>query len=294
MNPLFQRGLPGWVKWLLLAFLALLLLVADHRFHTAEPARSALSTLVAPFQYLINLPVTLLGWSSDSFRSHSDLLEENRQLREERLQMQARLQRLLTVEAENQRLKALLNAADEVEHEALIARMLAVDLDPYRQKIVINRGGNDGVYAGQPLIDANGVMGQITHVGPLTAEALLISDPSHAIPVRVVRNGLRSIAFGTGHTDRLQLRHLPNSADIEVGDLLVTSGLGGRFPANYPVATVTAVQRNPGKPFADVAVRPLAQLDRAQEVLLVRVPVSPPAEQEESAADAADGAAAAP
>jgi rod shape-determining protein MreC len=142
-------------------------------------------------------------------------------------------------------------------------------MDPYRHQIQINKGSLDRLYEGQPLLDSQGVMGQLIDVGPFTARAMLITDPSHAIPVQVNRNGLRTIALGTGSIDRLDLPHIPNNADIRVGDLLVTSGLGGRFPPGYPVADVTAVEQDPGDTFSHISARPRAALDSSREVLLV-------------------------
>ena len=147
--------------------------------------------------------------------------------------------------------------------------MLAVDMDPYRQKVLIDKGSKHEVYVGQPIIDASGIMGQITQVSNSSSTALLISDPGHSVPVRVIRNGLRSIATGTGKTDRLRLDYIPGNGDVEEGDVLVTSGLGGRFPADYPVATVTHVSRSSGQPFATVYAEPAAGLDRSHQVLLV-------------------------
>jgi rod shape-determining protein MreC len=150
-----------------------------------------------------------------------------------------------------------------------VAEILGVDLNPYRQQVVIDKGSTSGVYVGQPVLDANAVMGQVVRVDPLTATVLLITDEDHSLPVRVSRNGLRALASGTGVIDRLELPHLTNNADVQVGDQLFTSGLGGRFPAGYPVARVVEVRIEPGKPFATVIAEPNAGLDRAREVLLV-------------------------
>jgi rod shape-determining protein MreC len=161
-----------------------------------------------------------------------------------------------------------------------------VDFDPFSQDIVINKGSQQGVVVGQPIVDAEGVMGQVVHVAPYTSTAMLITDPSHAIPVADNRNGLRAIAMGTGSADRLDIPHLPLNADIKEGDLLVTSGLGGRFPPGYPVAIVEKVERNPGQAFSDVTARPTAHLEQSREVLLVW---TPPVEQAAAACDPAQG-----
>ena len=155
-----------------------------------------------------------------------------------------------------------------------------MDLDPFRRQIVINKGSQHGVTLGLPLLDANGLMGQIMRVGPVSSIALLITDPSHAVPVQVSRNGLRALALGTGASDRLELPYLPGDADIQVGDVLITSGLGGRFPPDYPVAKVVSVERDPGQPFARILAVPSARLEHSREVLLVlgenRPTVPPP------------------
>jgi rod shape-determining protein MreC len=194
---------------------------------------------------------------------------ENEHLKRERLEAEFRLQRLAALEMENARLRELLDSTARVGSRALIAEILAVDLNPYRQRFDLNRGLVDGVYVGQALIDAQGVVGQVVRVGPLTAEAVLITDADHAVPVSVNRNGLRTIAVGTGDSSRLRLPYLTNNADIEVGDLLVSSGLGGVFPAGYPVGRVIDRRIRPDQAFAEVLAEPASALDRDREVLLV-------------------------
>lgn len=176
---------------------------------------------------------------------------------------------MAAIEAENLRLRAMLDSSARIDDRVLVAEILAVDLDPYRHRFSINQGLQDGVYVGQALLDANGVVGQIVEVEVFTSEAVLISDADHAVPVSVNRNGLRTIAVGTGDSRRLRLPYLTNSADIELGDLLVSSGLGGVFPSGYPVGRVLEVERRPGQSFADVIVEPASELDRDREVLLV-------------------------
>ncbi len=244
-------------------------MTVDHRFHHLEAARSALSLLVAPLQYIVDLPFRAGAWSSEQFSSHRRLLEENRALHEAQLEQQVRLQKLAALEQENIRLRELLDASFRLKDHVMTAELLAVDLDPYRQEILVNRGTADGVHVGQPLVDANGIMGQVIRVTRLNATAVLLSDPSHALPVQTNRTGLRTLAVGTGNPNLLELRHIPTSADIQAGDIVSTSGLGGRFPPDYPVATVTKVERVTGEPFALVQARPLAHLDRSREVLLV-------------------------
>lgn len=269
MQPLFQQGTGPLVRTLFFVLLSTTLMVADHRFNQLEQVRGFLSGAIAPLRYAVDLPSRFLGWSSDQVRSHEELIERVNALERENLRLRARQLKFETLRSENERLRALLDSSAERDDRVLVAELLSVALDPYRQHVVVNQGERDGVYTGQPLIDAYGVMGQIINAGPFTATALLISDPNHALPVQINRNGLRTIAEGTGEPDRLELRYIPNNADVRVGDLVVSSGLGGRFPPNYPVATVIEVERQPGQPFARVIAAPRAQLDRSREVLLV-------------------------
>ncbi len=246
------------------------LMTVDHRFDYLDPARSVLNVIVYPLQRLATLPVSFSEWFADNLAQREQLVHENRALRNEQTLAQLKLQKMASLERENARLRELLASAKRFSNErVLVAELLSVDLDPYKQQVVINKGARDEIYVGQPLLDARGVMGQITHVFPMSSAAILISDPSHALPVQVNRNGLRVLAVGTGNPDLLTLRHVPTSGDIKVGDIVSTSGLGGRFPADYPVAQITAVERPPGEPFAIVRATPFAQLDRSREVLLL-------------------------
>ena len=225
-------------------------MTVDHRQHHLDSVRGALSVLVYPLQRLVDLPGSTGEWFRESLSTRRELQEENASLRTQQLVLNTQLQKLEALEAENMRLRALLDSSFQVgERPMLIAELLSVDMDPYRHQIEINKGNLDRLFEGQPLLDSQGVMGQLIHVGPFTATAMLITDPSHAIPVQVNRNGLRTIALGTGAIDRLELPHIPNNADIRVGDLLIASGLGGRFPSGYPVAEVNEVIQDPGRAF---------------------------------------------
>lgn len=252
--------------------LSLLLMTLDHRWHHLESVRAALSLVASPLQYVLGAPSATGHWLGQLFASRQTLLEENATLKARALLQEGRLQKMAALEAENMRLRELLDSAFKVSERVLVAELLEVDLEPFSQRIVINKGSRDEVFVGQSLLDASGVVGQVVHVAPFTSIAMLITDPSHALPVRVNRNGLRAIAVGTGSPSRLELLHLPVNADVEVGDLLITSGLGGRFPAGYPVATVEKIDRNPAEPFAAVYAKPVAQLDQNREVLLVWTP----------------------
>jgi len=244
-------------------------MTVDHRQHHLENVRAALSFVMSPLQYLLGVPIGAGHWLGEALTSREAMQEENAELRSQQLLQNARLQKMAALEAENQRLRALLDSSVKVKERVLVAELLEADVDPFAQEIVINKGGHDGVEVGQPIVDAEGVMGQVVHVAPFTSTAMLITDASHAIPVAVNRTGLRAIAMGTGSADRLDIPHLPLNADIQQGDLLVTSGLGGRFPAGYPVAVVEKIERNPGQSFAEVTARPTARLEQSREVLLV-------------------------
>ncbi len=241
----------------------------DHRFNWLDPVRFTLNIITAPVQYVADIPARLANWSEDSVRSRSSLEEENVRLQSEVLVLKRRVQKLASTLAENTRLKELMNASDIVDDEVLIAEIIGVDPDPYRHEVVINKGARDNVYVGQAVLDAEGLMGQVVEAGPFTSRVLLITDISHGIPVHLNRNGVRAIAVGSGTLDRLTLIHVPDTADISLGDLLVSSGLGGRFPKGYPVGVVTKVEHDPGQPFAIVEAKPMANLDRSRHVLLV-------------------------
>ncbi len=244
-------------------------MTVDHKQNHLEAVRSVLSTLVYPIQYVVNLPVAGAHSLSDSLVTRKKLLEENSRLNEEHLRLHSRLQRFAILEEENKRLRELLESSMELNERVLVAELIEVDLEPFRRQIVINKGRNQGAYDGQPIVDAGGIMGQIIHVGPFSSTVLLITDPTHALPVQVNRNGLRAIAVGTGQDGVLSLEHLPTNADIHEGDLIVSSGLGHRFPRGYPVGTISEINFVPGEPFARVAVSPSANLGKSREVLLV-------------------------
>lgn len=248
---------------------SLVLMTVDHRLGYLESVRSALSVVVYPIQYAVHLPVAGVHWMVESLSSRRALLAENARLREDNLLLRSRVQRYAALVAENERLRDLLDASTQASDRVLVADLLAVELQPSVRQIVIDKGARQGVYRGQPVVDAAGVMGQVVHVGPLSSTALLITDLSHAVPVEINRTGLRAVAMGTGDDARLDLAYVPGNADVREGDLVVTSGLGGRFPRGYPIGVVTQVELDPGQPFARVQARPSARLTQVHEVLLV-------------------------
>ena len=257
------------LRFSLLAALSVLLLVIDHRDNHLDTVRRAIGATVYPLRVLVDAPVSAWRWASDTTASRGDLLDENDRLKTERLLTRARLQQFAALEAENSRLRAMLDATTRVHNQVRVAQIMSVSSDPFEHVLVIDKGSRDGVYDGQAMIDDSGVVGQIVETGLLSAQGILISDPDHALPIEINRNGLRTIALGTGQYDLMDLPFLPNNADIHEDDLLVTSGLGGEFPAGYPVAVVTKVIRNPQEPFAEVSAKPVAALNQIRELMLI-------------------------
>ncbi|RFA31285.1 rod shape-determining protein MreC [Alkalilimnicola ehrlichii] len=275
MKPLFLQGPSITTRMVLCLLLGTLLMVLDHRQQLGDPVRQTIAGLVYPIHAAVDIPFRAGNFLSDQFGSRRQLIEENARLRAQQLLNETRLQRLDSLERENINLRALLQSSYEVGEPTLIAELMRVDLDPNIHLIQINRGSRDGLFVGQPVLDANGVVGQVDRLGPVSAMVRLITDPSHALPVQINRNGLRSVAMGSGDLRRLEVVNLPTTADVEVGDLLVTSGLGGRFPPGYPVARVTDVIIDPGLPFARIVAKPTAALDRSRQVLLVEGQMDP-------------------
>ena len=254
---------------LALVVLSILLMWLDNREHHLDAVRHAVGVAVYPVQILVDTPARTWSWLRDLSASKNQLQLENSRLRTEALITRGRMQELAALKAENDRLRAMLDAREQVRGEVRVAGIMAVDANPYRHNIVLDVGSREGVYDGQAIVDASGVVGQVISTGLTTSQAILISDPDHALPVVVNRNGLRTVAFGTGEYNRLSLPFLANNADIRPGDLLVTSGLGGTFPSGYPVATVESVTRLPQEPFAEVSATPAAALDQVREVMLI-------------------------
>ena len=260
---------------ILFIVISILLMYFDHRENHLDAVRNGLGAAVYPVRVVVDAPVRLWRWLGGVMTTRDQLQSEVSRLRSERLVTNVRLQRLAALEAENARLRAMLEARTRVRDAVRVAEIMAVDANPYEHNLVINVGSRDGVYDGQAIVAAEGVVGQVIRTGLLTSQAVLISDTDHALPVEVNRNGLRTIAVGTGEIDRLDLPFLPNNADIRVGDLLVTSGLGGTFPSGYPVAVVNTLTRIPQQQFADVTAVPSAALDQVREVMLIGAAAEP-------------------
>ena len=266
---MFIRGPSALVRMVVLGVASVLLMTADHRSDHLNSVRTVLETLVYPLQYAVDVPIRAGEWVADVTSTREALIKQNDQLRLGNLRLRVELEKMDALRSENERLRGLLGSPIKTSDKMLVAELLSVDMDPYSRRIMLNKGRRDGVYAGQSLVDSRGVMGQVTSVGPFSSSALLITDPSHALPVQVQRTGLRAVAAGTGAADVLTLSHIPNNADVRVGDLLVTSGLGGRFPSGYPVGRVVSVKRDSGQAFSQVDIEPAARLERNREVLLV-------------------------
>src|SRR5690554_3665780 len=272
MKSLFDRG-PTLLTRLVLALIcAVTLMFLDHRLNTMQPVRSFLSTLVAPVQYLAVLPEELLDRIAYLSTTRTTLREENVQLKQQLQELQMAVQRLNFLENENDRLRQLLGSDVREASRHMAAEVVAVATDPFSHQIVINKGSANGVYDGQPVLDNRGIVGQIMSVGRGTARVLLISDQSHGISLRAERNGIRVLARGTGDLQRLELLFIPHSTELELGDKLMSSGLGGVFPEGYPVAEIIELDRDERLQYAHVVARPYAQLDRIRTVLLLWPP----------------------
>jgi len=267
---LFAEGTASTLRLIAYLALAATLMVVDHRAGYLEDMRRLTGVLVEPVYRIAALPAEVARATRTAVVSQDTLAKENRELRDALLLAQARLNRLDALVAQNARLKDLLDAQTSLGLSVQLARLIDVDLDPFRPRVVLNVGANQGVTVGQPVIDAHGIMGQVIEVLGNTSVVMLITDPTHAIPVMVERSGLRTIAYGTGAIDRLELPNIPISADVQVGDRLVTSGLGGRFPAGFPVGEILSISTDASSLFAAAQARPAAALDRSGDVLLLR------------------------
>jgi len=244
------------------------LLATEHKSQQLDPLRTTLSFFIDPLKYLVDLPTVLVKNATNTVSSYETLKRENKRLREEQLIHQTRLLKFAALEKENIRLRALLENSFKLGEQVLVAELLSINMAPYEHIVVVNKGTRFGVHPQQPVLDANGVVGQVFRALPFSSEIMLITDPNHAIPVQVNRNGLLTIAVGSGQLNRLVLPFLPGNADIRPGDLLITSGLGGTFPQGYPVAVVDEFTSQPDKAFVSITATPKAQLDRNRELMI--------------------------
>ncbi|MDP3560684.1 MAG: rod shape-determining protein MreC [Legionellaceae bacterium] len=263
-----KREYSSW-RFVFALLLSLILMITDHHDRSLNSIRSGFSVIVSPLQFSIDYPVRIIGWASSLLGSKKALIAENMQLRYQQTMLEAQLQKFLTIQAENSELKGLLSATSSNVTRAMAAQILAVDTTSSRQLLVLNKGSRDHVSVGQPVLDAKGVMGQIIDVGLMTSTVLLISDSKCAVPVRNDRTGERAILVGTNNMTQLSLINLPKTSSIAKGDLLVTSGLGRRYPEGYPVGRVEEVITMTGDDFIKVKVSPVALLNRSRLVLLI-------------------------
>ncbi|HME38683.1 MAG TPA: rod shape-determining protein MreC [Steroidobacteraceae bacterium] len=257
------------LRCVLYSLLALGLIIVDKRYDHLGRIRRVLSVVAYPVQIAVASPFEGWDWFRESVTTRDALRADKAKLESELRLAQFRLQRYEALEAESQRLRALRDSTVGVTDRFVIGNVMNVDLDAFRERVLVDKGAQDGVFVGQAVLDSGGVFGQVARVGQLTSDVILLSDATHAIPVQINRNGLRTVAVGTGDMGRLKLPYLPTSADVVSGDLLVTSGLGGVFPAGYPVGTVAEVKRDPTASLADVDVKPAAALDRSRELMFV-------------------------
>jgi rod shape-determining protein MreC len=265
------------LRCVLYCLLALGLIIVDKRYDHLGKIRRMLSIVAYPVQVAVASPFEGWDWFRESVTTRDVLRSDKAKLEAELRLAQFRLQRYDALEAESQRLRALRDSTAQVTDRFVVGDVMDVDLDPFRERVLVDKGAQNGVFVGQAVLDAGGVFGQVARVGQLTSEVILVSDAAHAIPVQINRNGLRTIAVGTGDMGKLKLPYLPTSADVIAGDLLVTSGLGGGFPAGYPVGTVAEVKRDPAQSLADVDVKPAAALDRSRELMFVWLKPQPAA-----------------
>ena len=249
--------------------LGLALMIADQRMAYGNQARQKLSLVTEPFWWIASAPMRLFRGGSEELALRSQLQADNRQRRQDLDIAIARIHQLQAVADENQRLRQLLGGTRAYSLKVQMVEILDIDLDPFRQRLVLDSGSDSGVQVGQALIDSGGVLGQVVEVGKNRSIALLVTDPDHAVPVQVARSGLRAIAYGTGRSDRLVLPNIPQSADVRKGDVLITSGIGGRFPAGFPVGTIIGVQPDKLRLFVTADAQPAAHLERGNEVLLI-------------------------
>ena len=269
MKPIFGRGPSLQFRLFFAVIVSASLMLADSRLDTFSSVRYLLNSMVAPIQYAANLPRTMFDGAFERMNTRQTLLENSRSLKREVLRLKSELILLDQYKEENQRLRKLLGSSFVRDEKKMVTEVMAVDTSPYRHQVVIDKGKIDGVYVGQPVINEKGIVGQVTFVAAHNARVLLLTDAKNAIPVQVIRNDIRVIASGNGEIDEIQLEHIPTSTDIQVGDLLVTSGLGGIYPEGYPVANVTVVDHDTRQEFASIKAEPVVEFDRLRYLLLI-------------------------
>ena len=281
----FNRGPSPAVRLIFFALLSLLLLFIDARYRYLESTRSALSVLVSPIQRLATLPGVLWQQTGDFFSTQHSLVEDNQLLHQQHERDAAQLSQFQALQQENQQLRNLLALPQRSAFAAQSAEIVYAERDVFKRKVLIDKGANANAQLGQVVMDDTGIVGQITRVYPWLSEVTLITEKDHAVPVQVLRNGLRTIMFGAGDTSQLSLRYMPISSDIQNGDMLVTSGIDGIYPPGIPVAKVVKIERDPAYPFARVTCLPVAGVDKHRHLLILSgLPKLPERPAEEPAA----------
>lgn len=276
--PLFARGPSAFARLIFFAALSFTLIATDARFHYLYGVRQFFITILHPFEILANAPATIYHNTTEYFSTHNRLLSENSLLKQQALTQGLAIQKLNTLALENRHLRELLQASQTLSEHSILAEVMHVGRDIFTKKITVNRGKLHQVVAGQAVVDANGVIGQVTRVFPLSSEVTLITDKSLAIPVQIERNGLRAIAFGLGRGNAIDLPYLPTNVDVQKGDKLTTSGIDGVYPAGLAVATVMQVDIAPNSPFARIVCKPTGETENHRQVLLVSMPPNPTTE----------------
>lgn len=269
MKPIFGRGPSLQQRLFFAVMLSASLMLADSRLGAFANVRYLLNSLVAPIQYAADLPRTMFNDFYSLFSTRDQLLTSNQNLKREVMTLKSDLTLLDQYREENQRLRKLLGSEFVRDEKKVVTEVMAVDTSPYRHQVVIDKGRTDGVYEGQPVINEKGIVGQVTFVAAHNSRVLLLIDPNNAIPVQNIRNDIRVIASGNGQSDEIQLEHIPTSTDIDVGDMLVTSGLGGVYPEGYPVAYITDVDKDTRREFASIKAKPVVDFDRLRYLLLI-------------------------
>ncbi|MCC2608033.1 rod shape-determining protein MreC [Planctobacterium marinum] len=285
METIFLRGPSLNIRLVIAIILSGTLMVLDHRLDSFGSARLFLNSMVSPIQYAANLPGAMLNWTSTNLTTQQQLLEENERLKRDNVLLSEKIQQNDFLRQENDHLRALLGSVSEQGVRKMIAEVMAIDNNPYSHQLVINKGSINGVYEGQAVLDEHGIVGQVLHVATTNSRILLISDITHAVPTRVLKNNVQLIVSGTGNLTELTLEHVAHSTDISGGDLLISSGLGNVFPEGYPVARITEVIRDESRPFAYVKASPIAKLDRLKYLLLLWPEAQPDATNSEEVQD---------
>jgi len=270
--PFFRRGPSPLTRLSFFALVSLVMMTSDARFQYLEVLRQGVAAVLYPLQRLAVAPIDAISRVGEFFVTQSSLISENSRLQQQHLADSADLQRYQALAAENAHLRKLLEAKERFSGSATTAQILYAERNPFTRKLVIDKGKQEGVRAGHVVVDDKGVVGQVTRAYPFLAEVTLVTDKDHAVPVQSARTGLRTILFGTGEENALELRYLAESADIQNGDLLVTSGIDGTYPAGLPVASVSRIERDSGYPFARVVCTPAAGVDRNRHLLVLSAP----------------------